>query len=120
MTSDIREKVADAIGIACIQPVRELPDGTRIVKNLDRQICLAAADAALAACGHQEWQDIETAPKDGTRILVHFWEPSQTLVAYFVDYDPFCWQAVSGERWNAKHASHWLPLPSPPKARGTP
>lgn len=62
-----------------------------------------------------EWQPIETAPKDGTHILVHFWEPKTTMVCQYVAADLFCWSVIGGECWNGKHATHWMPLPPPPR-----
>ena len=66
-------------------------------------------------CG--EWQPIETAPKDGRRVLV-MWEywSSEPFVAYF-----------KHGRWNGEVAlsecsddgpTHWMPLPSPPTPEG--
>ncbi len=65
-----------------------------------------------------EWQPIETAPKDGRRVLV-MWEywSSEPFVAYF-----------KHGRWNGEVAlsecsddgpTHWMPLPSPPTPEGT-
>jgi len=66
----------------------------------------------------QTWQPIETAPKDGRRVLV-MWEywSSEPFVAYF-----------KHGRWNGEVAlsecsddgpTHWMPLPSPPTPEGT-
>lgn len=51
-----------------------------------------------------KWQPIETAPKDGTDLLL--WEPSlgQSVIAH----------SVNGEwPWFYK-PTHWMPLPDPP------
>lgn len=64
-----------------------------------------------------EWQPIETAPKDGTQILVTRW--SKSLNQW--DTGVVIW--LSGT-WKVKPTrdlrlsllgTHWLPLPEPPK-----
>lgn len=76
-----------------------------------------------------EWKPIETAPRDGTAILVRWADECQRYltkwpgmldrysVAVFAEHDRQSWwtptDAVS------KHvlpATHWMPLPEPPKA----
>jgi len=47
-----------------------------------------------------EWQPIETAPKDGTKVIL--WLPDFHSVE-------MAWFCVPAE------ASHWMPLPTPPK-----
>lgn len=73
-----------------------------------------------------EWQPIETAPKDGTRILVAgngrvdiaHWEKdvSEVLVAaypnpYWQECDNSSWFLL-GEKWF--EPTHWMALPNPP------
>lgn len=73
-----------------------------------------------------EWQPIETAPKDGTAILVRFkhlnfkyaktdeerdlWH--EICVAKWIDHNDggWTWYGICGQ------ATHWMPLPDPPKA----
>lgn len=72
-----------------------------------------------------EWQDITTAPRDGTAL---FWIVPKTAEESYCDTDgkPIvgvfraylkmgsynCWGALS-------KATHWMPLPSPPVDEGT-
>lgn len=79
-----------------------------------------------------DWQPIETAPKDGTQILVYTVhgdiELSEWFVTETVVHDPVI---VNGETlyrhreeayysgWNSNEPTHWLPLPPPP-ASGEP
>ena len=77
-----------------------------------------------------EWQPIETAPKDGTRLL--------TIVTKFPNCRPAIgWWNVIADKWMASDAedfhteedwqielestfyepTHWMPLPEPPKER---
>jgi hypothetical protein len=83
-----------------------------------------------------EWQPIETAPKDGTIILLaddhtvaagFYWAGNKRQYTGFQDLidDPkFCWLVldsdVNREPLNAYKSggfngiTHWMPLPSPP------
>jgi hypothetical protein len=61
------------------------------------------------------WQPIETAPRNGSWVLV--WWPSVTDVAfvgYMVNGE---WRAATdGSRWPSLSApTHWMPLPEGPK-----
>lgn len=72
-----------------------------------------------------EWQPIETAPKDGSHVLLwcEHMEGIRYVVAKYITpsgrdhgWGPFCWGA-DGEREIAERVpTHWMPLPSPPKA----
>ena len=69
-----------------------------------------------------EWQPIETAPKDGTKVLAaHFGDKSSNwygrmAVDFYHDAaagDAFTgWGAFNSRHWPA---THWMPLPEPPK-----
>lgn len=57
-----------------------------------------------------DWQPLETAPKDGTRVLL--WIKPVNLAI------PYAW---NGREWmgddyplNMAWATHWMPLPPPP------
>lgn len=63
-----------------------------------------------------EWQPIETAPKDGTRILVYGKTWPEIAVA---EWRPTC---ILPEAWvlhpyceSDAEPSHWMPLPSSPE-----
>lgn len=65
------------------------------------------------------WQPIDTAPKDGTRVLVYYPPPANASIDVVV-YNH------ARERWPMRvnldaddtliTATHWQPLPEPPKA----
>jgi hypothetical protein len=63
-----------------------------------------------------EWQPIETAPKDGTAVLV-----SEGRFCYCVEWnEEFDWWAVDDNklgpfRLRGSAPTHWMPLPAPPK-----
>ncbi len=62
-----------------------------------------------------KWQTIETAPKDGTRILV--WRPREDRdnpAHHGIDR----WSDYSQSWWNSRRdqqPTHWMPLPPPPE-----
>ena len=71
-----------------------------------------------------EWQPIETAPKDGTQFLA-FAKDSMSAtrdyygVAQWAEANPdFAW-SVEGWFWSyATRPTHCMPLPAPPKTEG--
>lgn len=79
---------------------------------------------------HGVWQPIETAPKDGTEILVWCKSGGVARVRWnSYRHDGMDWQdwEMRADRWHAAHdpvgdqlyatvASHWMPLPSPPSS----
>lgn len=66
--------------------------------------------------GATGWQPVETAPKDGSPILIA-WEGKETIVAvkYNKAFRKFNWLSLCG---NYRHSSptHWAPLLMPPNA----
>jgi Protein of unknown function (DUF551) len=77
-----------------------------------------------------EWQDIESAPKDGSYMLMYFPEVgyrSESIRVGFFDADKYAKKpkpyfrgignplGVKYERDN--QPTHWMPLPKPPEAK---
>lgn len=61
-----------------------------------------------------DWQPIETAPKDGTSVIMagfDVWGLDWLNVAFFEDGQ---WQHETGSEWGICPATHWMPLPEPP------
>lgn len=62
-----------------------------------------------------DWQPIETAPKDGTRVLLHTPDTHRysPVLGSWSDFE---------ERWEEWgdyypcYPTHWMPLPEPPEA----
>ncbi len=79
-----------------------------------------------------EWQPIETAPKDGTLVLLwqknSFPGPGSAIIGSFrtdqndEDGEPL-WLENDYDDWSTGYAStpshptHWMPLPPPPEAK---
>lgn len=68
--------------------------------------------ASVARSGLTEWQPIETAPKDGTSILL--FEPPE--LGRFVGYWNTPRQAFAAVlSVKERQPTHWMPLPHPPR-----
>jgi len=66
------------------------------------------------------WQPIETAPKDGTEILVYRKDAGVLVIQFVAPYDMVGthdtepdWFTTYGEHI-ADVPTHWMPLPDPP------
>ena len=69
----------------------------------------AATKYVRADIAGVDWQPIETAPKDGTPVLLYGAELVHPVVRP--------WTARQGT-WNGvrpEHVTHWMPVPEPPK-----
>lgn len=62
-----------------------------------------------------DWQPIETAPKDGSLILIYakrgqaigFWDDCWKIDLEFVEWEGAAWGTIY-------NPTHWMPLPEPP------
>ena len=63
-----------------------------------------------------EWQDISTAPKDGTRILIWCNWPTLPSV-YACSFECGQWQTGIWTAAKRPGPTHWQPLPAPPAAQ---
>lgn len=68
------------------------------------------------------WQPIETAPKDGTCILLHRRWPNGWNERISAFWDAGGWVVAGGEEWELPETevsfTAWMPLPEPPKEEG--
>lgn len=66
-----------------------------------------------------EWQPIETAPKDGTRVLLFSPGGDGEDPTRQVAEGAWCrvwWRMEAGDYWTTP--THWIALPAPPKEPG--
>ncbi|WP_409013866.1 DUF551 domain-containing protein [Dyadobacter sp. CY356] len=63
-----------------------------------------------------EWQPIETAPKDGTRILICN-NPKKNLCfkMHVASFNKLENEWIASAPQILKHVTHWMPLPLPPR-----
>lgn len=65
-----------------------------------------------------EWKPIETAPKDGTRVLLGRADEGWTTVGSFDDERDEWWESnTNWDDFNGApiYPTHWQPLPEPPQ-----
>lgn len=122
--------VADALNQA--QQAQE-PVPTRIAVTEDMHIAAAKVllradgldglpqrmmDAMLAAAPKQAepaWQPIESAPKDGSEILLA--NPDGSCAVGWFKFRGHTTGWTDGDTFNMTWPTHWLPLPTPPEAK---
>ena len=76
---------------------------------------LSAIREAAAALSVRGWQDIASAPKDGTFVLVtDARHPPCHLIARFKHNTWWGQQTQTGRAIVWREATHWQPLPEPP------
>jgi hypothetical protein len=74
---------------------------------------------------NNEWQPIETAPKDGTQIVLIIKRPYTSsdggteyeqsfVISRFCNYDKMWLEINYGKNWE-DIPTHWMPLPKPPE-----
>ena len=72
-----------------------------------------------------EWQPIESAPKDGTKILLYYQDRSRVVCGHWY-WDGYAkkprpyWTSDNEQLWGRyfhreTSPTHWMPLPEPPK-----
>lgn len=143
MSQDIKEQLreyADDNGYSHNDYADSMREAADHIEALERQL----AELRKAERRAPEWQPIETAPKDGTRIMlgraenddqpgistVGWWQEAiEDGIDYmggdagFVDCDfqAFCPGrsfGVPSQRYAATQPTHWMPLPASPTAGG--
>ena len=70
--------------------------------------------ASRAQPAETRWQPIETAPKDGTRMLL----TDHSEIVFCGNYDTGCGFWVGDDGDTCHGLTHWMPLPAPPTEKG--
>ena len=94
---------------------------TRAASNdvvLEAIAALAALAAPVAAT--RDWNDIATAPKDGSWVLLYW--PTMPIAFYpsvgFHHGDEYGWEMVTDREYGEIIPTHWAQCPAPPKPVG--
>ena len=86
--------------------------GALEVSEKERDAAIARAEKAEAT---RKWQPIETAPKDGERVLLH--SPTTHTYSGIVGiWDTLDERWAEWDSWHPCYPTHWMPLPAPPVA----
>ena len=83
------------------------------------EACLAEREAEIKRLKAGGWQPIETAPKDGTWILVYTPENEEFKGGHSVAtwaMNTWIYDGMCPEEWPP---THWMPLPQPPQGETT-
>jgi len=100
---------------------------TGLVQAIAKAVHAVQAAQPVAPAARSGWQPIETAPRDGSMVLVNDTTPGWTpwVAAHYLDGDE--WQGwVYDDSVGADNnplgprPTHWMPLPAAPKAEGQP
>ena len=67
--------------------------------------------AVLASLEAQQWRPIETAPKDGTLILVCTKEGAISMSRWYSLTEKWLWTPF----YHWQELAYWMPLPAPPQ-----
>lgn len=87
-------------------------------KQLQAELKAAKAHLAYAErmAEQYKWQPIETAPKDGTSILVAVYEENGDYWGEdIVAWNPTNGWDSAGYDWDHSQITNWMPLPEPPE-----
>lgn len=117
---DMPDKAQQALGRVRETVAKLTPESQNCYDNLDPILELQAGDlrAVLALL---EWQPIETAPKDGTPILL-YWPGHRGHIAtncFVARWNVLAedWLSSGQPVWRGAgiyEPTHWMPLPEPP------
>lgn len=119
----------DTVDVTRRQPIYECRSGCATRVRIGALSWMDTLHPALPAPPDVTWQPIETAPKDGTEMLIAVngsvdignWQeekPDSTESGVVVDPGlPAGWYGYLGLcPWDKPQPTHWMPLPAPPKA----
>ena len=113
MTTPLVEKVAKAIRWASMDESTAAAWRDDTFKATKGE--LEVAQAAISAV--YDWQDISTAPRDGTEIIVFAPHIGAPVMARWIaeEEDWLCADYEGGFWLDEDEPIHWLPVPTPPQ-----
>ena len=96
----------------------EIPEGNIYLEAIDTFI-----KHSIALHAGNEWQPIDTAPKDGTEIiayrpLAHESNDPYICICKTTPYESTSKQGFKHFTDRYCHPTHWIPLPQPPEQEG--
>jgi hypothetical protein len=102
--------ITQAVIDECVKAAQEAQSrGITYLKPLVEIILLTAEQAG--------WRPIESAPKDGTDILIAVVGMNEMYVVFYDDepqHPDYVWMTADGPGYHRDLPTHWRPLPDPP------
>lgn len=87
----------------------------RYEKEFTLVTALAIIDTLL---NERAWLPIESAPKDGTKVMLYVGDFLECITAsWFWDTSENIWKNTIGQWMVETHITHWMPLPQPPNTK---
>ena len=112
MTDDLIERIR--VQFEEIQgPVLGPPERLEAIKARRDDALRDFACAAIAECF--KWRDINDAPRDGTTILACWPQQGNLMMLVWYSSAHGFWLRTGREPVIPMQATHWIPLPDPPK-----
>lgn len=113
-----RRKASGRVVSGSDSPAVNLDDNieiaAKVVATIRNQIeTLVSETARLRAELENRWLPMETAPKDGTPIIVAYDATGDVLVVYFCS-EIGHWREWAGNPCYRHYPTHWMPIPPPP------
>ena len=87
-------------------------DGSIAQQRTPERVAWLAWSQAASAVQRSAWQPIETAPRDGSQILV--WDGKDVFIAWCCKGRWMYDDLMESPYLTPWHPTHWQPLPSPP------
>jgi len=92
-----------------------MTDTAKVIQEARRLLQEINIDVMKNYDQKRQWRPIETAPKDGSEVLV-ICSNNEQFVGYRYNDAPYFCYAVNRDRGRFFcEPTHWMPLPSPPK-----
>jgi hypothetical protein len=114
------KKIANAVGTILQRhfgPVSSIED-VEAVEVYITEIIQAQRQAAVEEYKQSQWQPIETAPKDGTEVLLYE-KGSINIGCYdWCEFENGSFKHWTGLSDSLENPTHWQPLPTPPQEQG--
>jgi hypothetical protein len=119
--TEIPEEIVEAARVALMASISAARNKT--AEEAVNIIATALHEAVKAEREKNAWQPIDTAPKDGTRIMLVGGVYHGFPFSGYWDFSPYSpdspWTTVVGRHTLYEHCpTHWMPLPSAPKSEG--
>ena len=113
------ERAADLVALWRAQKISGVPRAERnaAIEDVRSGLCAAVDAIDIDALPNREWQPIETAPTDGSRVMLWL-DRLGAVIGYYSTRSPNGWiyytGIATGRERMEREITHWQPLPLGP------